>query len=293
MTDVKEDIRQLERYFLNRSIYPSIKNNTTFGFESEDMIYPYTNEQLNKIFNIDLTNKKCLVVTSSGDHIIHAILNGSSDVTSFDINRFCKYYAELKMAAIKTYEYEQFTINIEKFVNSCNMHFLNLNDISQILDDIKDNMSVEVLEFWNNFYKLIPKMIYKPRFFYDEDLKGILSESAYYDEDTYCNLKNKLLSVKVKYIDSDILKLNNINEKYDYINISNILDYTEDDNLILKVIYMLEKLLKENGTLDASITGFFGEYSYYKKMTNLYIKPLFGVIQINDSIGDGVRLIKR
>ena len=75
-------------------------------FESADEIYACTNEEL-FLYPNDET-KKVLSVTSGGDHILNAILNGATDICSFDINRFCKYYSDLKIAMIKKYPKEEF-----------------------------------------------------------------------------------------------------------------------------------------------------------------------------------------
>ena len=98
---IDDELKLLEKYILNSSHAKTIKNNTTSSFLSEGRIYPFANDILNSSVNIDLTGKKSLVVTSSGDHALHAILAGSTDITSFDINRFCKYYSALKIALIK------------------------------------------------------------------------------------------------------------------------------------------------------------------------------------------------
>ena len=77
--------------------------------ERFNSIYPFTSENIaGYMKNLNLTNKKVLTVTGSTDHILNAVLQGATDITSFDINPLTKPYMDLKISAVKNLSYEEF-----------------------------------------------------------------------------------------------------------------------------------------------------------------------------------------
>ena len=113
-SDIKTDLSLLKLFVKNKE--PQIlEHNDLTKFESGDLVYAWTTEYLSLYYEKNLIGKKVLSVTSSGDHILHSVLSGATDVTGFDINRFCKYYSALKIAMIKKYEYEEFFEKIRYF----------------------------------------------------------------------------------------------------------------------------------------------------------------------------------
>ena len=268
MSNIDNDLFTLKKYMNNKYIYNSINNNTTISFESEDLIYPFTNEELNVLFNMDLTNKSALLVTSSGDHLLHAVLNGCFDITSFDINIFSKYYSNLKIAMIKKYDYKKFVKNITDFINACDKTSFNLDLIYNLLNEVSSTLSNEDNIFWNEFFKLYSKSIYRDNVF---KLGNTMSFCSYYDENAFYQLENKLSNVKINYIDSDISTIDLKTDKlYDYIHLSNILDYIKDEDTFIEIFVKLYNMLKHNGVIDASIVGIFRNKDRIKKLSNYY-----------------------
>ena len=108
-------------------------------------IYPFTTENIAGYMNdLDLTNKKIITVTGSSDHIINAILKGSTNITTFDINPLTKYYMDLKLSAIRELSFEVFLKIL-----------LNYNNSSLDKDIILNlNMNKESKEFWIKQYTL-------------------------------------------------------------------------------------------------------------------------------------------
>ena len=69
-------------------------------------IYLFTTENIKGITNsLDVTNKNILTVSSSGDHILNMLLNGATNIESYDINYLCTdivdAYGELNFDLIK------------------------------------------------------------------------------------------------------------------------------------------------------------------------------------------------
>ncbi len=70
--------------------------------------YPFSNEQLNKIFrHWNSRGNRVLTVGSSGDQLLNAIYYGARDITVLDANLYAKPYIDYKIAAIKNLTYSE------------------------------------------------------------------------------------------------------------------------------------------------------------------------------------------
>ena len=251
MTKINEDITLLKNFMTSKNTDSSINNITTRKFLSEDKIYPFTNETLYSSFPKKLDDKKSLVVTSSGDHVLHAVLAGSKDITAFDINRFCKYYVALKIAMIKKYDYKKFYKNIFEFVDECTINLFDFSFLNSLFEDLLPYLSDSDRLFWDEYLKIIRE---------NDNLSCKLLRPCFSPDCTsyrkireYDKLKNKLDGACITYIDSDIGSLStSLNKKYGYINISNILEYASNENKE-KVLLSLESLLEDEAYIDAMI----------------------------------------
>ena len=71
--------------------------------------YPFTNENIKEMHNyLDFRDKDILTVCGSGDLILNMILWGAKRIDTFDINRDCIWYYELKKAGILGLERKEF-----------------------------------------------------------------------------------------------------------------------------------------------------------------------------------------
>ena len=290
---VDDEIELLEKYILNSTYKKTIQNNTTTTYMSEGSVYPFTNDILKSSINIDLTDKKSLVVTSSGDHALHAILKGSTDITCFDINRFCKYYAALKVAAIKRYSYEEFHEVFIKFIKSSRRKNYDIFSVNKVILDSALYLTDDELKFWNFYLYLLSNKNVFDNFMYSPLFYNDYSDSVctYSDKDSYNELKNKLFGINITYIDSDIGNLHkNVNQKYDYIHVSNILDYLKSNTILLKNIKMLYKLLEKDGIVDACVSGSLDKF--YDNVESK-IGKYFIIDDFECEDPDAVRLIKK
>ena len=106
-------------------------------------LYPWSNERIFKYYKYyDLTNKKAMCITGSGDHALYAIAAGASEAHCVDKNFLCKYYQALKIALILTYDEKYF---FELFKNRGKILLINKDN----LNDAKEFLDEEKFIFWN------------------------------------------------------------------------------------------------------------------------------------------------
>lgn len=239
------DIEALKKV-MNRDIVlePEI-NKLTIGASCYGPIYPETNEYISLYYEKDLKDKKVLSVTASGDHILHAVLAGATNITGFDVNRFTKYYSSLRVAMVKSYDDIKFLSNHQLFFNSIKalpklakfddtLYRSCLNNIIHILSDISSNLTSEEKLFWNEYIKIATKTYVSRHLFVDIDNESCLvNKLAYLEPSKYEILKSNLNEANIKYIDSNVNQLDKIvTENYDFIYLSNIIE-----RILLKDVY--------------------------------------------------------
>lgn len=151
-------------------------------------IYPFATENLNYLLDLDLHNKRVITITGSGDHVLNMILQGSKDITTFDINIKTKYFTKLKIFLINHLSYESY---------------------------------LKVLGLTNNKISLINNVFFECKYFSKE---RIMNQNPYLKKNNYYQLKRQLRKVKITYIHTNFEKLK-LNEQYDYMFLSNISDY--------------------------------------------------------------------
>lgn len=252
------------------------KNSLTLFSSGED-VYSWTNEPLKEYYDKDATDKKVLAVTSSGDHILHAALAGSKDITGFDINRFSKYYAALKIAMIKTYTHEDFI----KIFGNKDDRFLYLmgmiktssanvsNKLLSIYNDVCFCLDEDKKEFWEEYFKLYEKKkVPILKYLHKEHH----TNNAYCSKEEYEKLRKSLLDCNIKFIDSNIDALHDkTKEKFDLMYISNIIGSTilQDPEVVFAIIRALQKNLNKNGVIyDYSFANEDWKDELFSKETN-------------------------
>lgn len=207
--------------------------NKSSYFNKYGKIYYSNNERINYYYEKFNYDGNILCVASSGDHMLHSLLNGSKDITLFDINRLTKYFCMLKLAGIKTLSYEE-------FFNYFSIETLNIND-KRLYTKIRNALSREDKYFWdeiikeglslNNFYKDYNSTIHKNNIYHDKDIYYVLKKIA--------NNPNN-----ISFIESDLFELPSKldkDKKFSSIFLSNISDYVDTD----KVKKLLEEELRD------------------------------------------------
>ena len=223
-------------------------------FEKYSSIYTFTTENIKGFYkNLTLKNKEILIICSSGDHIFNALLQEPKKIVAYDINCLTKHIFELKKAAIIELEYNEFIdyFFVSKYIKS--KKTFNRNTYDKIKKSLTENSRI----YWDYIYKnytdtqIRTSKLFKNSSFSKNTIKYI---NPYLKEEQYLILKEKLKNFNLNFINSDIRDLKDkINDKFDYIYLSNIAFYFKNKTSLIElkeIVLKLKKLLKENGRLD-------------------------------------------
>lgn len=228
MTTLEQDINKAKEIINEQRKF--IKKHSQF-----ERLYPYTNENINSLFNqFNLQDKNCLTILGSGDQTLDMCLNGSYNITAFDINPLTKYYFKLKKAALLA------NISIEKYLeffcyydyfyyyqtNKFSFHPDTFSKICSYLDE-------DSYKFWCSLYREYhPLQIRNGNsLFLPHELKhNILRQTiGYLNNETNFNiLKEKIRNLNFSFINEDINNLPDfLNKQYDFIYLSDIIQYID------------------------------------------------------------------
>ena len=248
--------------------------------DNYNSLYLFTNENLKEILQrININNKKILTVCASSDQYFNFLLHNPQNIELFDINKLTEYLFYLKKSALINLDYELFTeFLIPKKI--MNKKIFSKDIYNLIRNDLPD----KYLLFWDRLFNN-----YKNTELFKSDLfknnkkytKEILNNNEYLSsEKTYNQLKETIKNIeKVNFYNIDIFKefINN-NKKYDFIYLSNIIDYLPIKNKceyfkkIKELIKEISNNLNENGIIGLNYLFYYLD-EYWEK-TNNYIKPL-------------------
>lgn len=211
-------------------------------------LYPFTNENINGYYSkIDFNDKSVLSVTSSGDHIINAILKGAKEIDAFDINPLAKYYVNLKIAAIKALNLEQFILFLyNKNIFREQKYYMNYKIyLYRIREHLDSNSKV----FWDYLFEnYSSKEIYKSKLFTDDflNIKGLIEANPYLAEDNYNDVKRKLYYFPINYFQSKLEEITKNNKKYDILLLSNIPAFLETKEELQQLKEVITSITKED-----------------------------------------------
>lgn len=209
---------------------------SVFGvaFSSYYKSYCWTNESIAeylKLANFDSKNT-ALSVLASGDHVFNLITEGITNIDTFDSNHLTEYFAlGFKRAMILKYNYQEFLNNM-RILCSCDT---NIETITDFLYDLLPYMDKRMQIFWKQILDYNYKLQKKNRT--SLNLLYILCVNIGYvgytecnnylrDEESYNKLKNNLSRANISFKAANAANLHTeFNNKYDFILLSNILDY--------------------------------------------------------------------
>ena len=223
-----EEIKKIYKLFNAKNLFL----NTKFG--SYGKLYHHTNENL-KEYIPNTLNKKVLSVSSSGDHLLNIMCNGSLRIDTFDVNKFSPLFQNLKLYSIRNLScYESY-------------NFLNTLD-SDLYFKFNSFLPKKEKEFFNYVYDHdIDEIAY--RMFYIQKIDNI-SNNNYYDLEVLKYLKNNMRKLENNHFCTNIYGLPNyIGDNYDYIFLSNISQYVKDVDDFLHFISYLRFHLNRNGCI--------------------------------------------
>lgn len=183
-------------------------------------IYPFTSENIaGYMKDLDLTSKKVITVTGSTDHILNAILQGATEITTFDINTLTKPYMDLKISALKNLSYEDF-IKLLLFESNMNLDYSIISSLD--MSDKSKMFWLEQLSKYNNSgIELRNSSLFNTKYF---NPNSKLWQNLYLEKNKYNLLKQQLKDTNITFINTSIKDLK-VDEHFDYMFLSNISDY--------------------------------------------------------------------
>ena len=254
----------MEKVVLNKLLDKLIDNSTRSNtFKPFDTAYLITSENINGYMH-NLTGQDILTVCSSGDHFLSALLEGADNIDLFDINAFTYVTLNLKIAAVKALEYEEF------------LTYYGIINRNYTLDY---NLYLKVREFLDDEFKYIFDYLYmnsgndglyminKTSVFYKDTNPDyiMLNNCCYLNKDNYYILKDYLKStdIPLNFMKSNVFDLpGKLTKKYDAIFLSNISDYNKSEKII-ELANELKEYLNDNGIL-------YFAYLYNSTYNNFY-----------------------
>lgn len=218
-----------------------------------DVIYPFTSENIaGYMEDLDLTDKKIITVTASSDHILNAIAQGATDITTFDINPETRFYMELKLAGVKRLEYEDF-LKIFLLDNSMS---LNKEIIMSLITsrDCQYYWEEKYRENKNNGLLLKKSSVFYRKYF---NTKSKLKQNIYLNKSKYQQVQKRLEEVKINFINTDLKNLH-LKGEYDDMFLSNISDYIS----LMYQEHPLEQFAKKIYELSENVKTIYFAYLY-------------------------------
>lgn len=219
--------------------------NSIISKENNDLfskIFTETNEPLDILFdNLDLAGKKVYTVLSSSDYLYMSHFHNASDIDCFDINPITSRYYYLRKWLIETNNLSIRQIDLDKAIDIVNEKIP------------KDIIERENIDFWYYALKEMKNNRFYTNMFQDfhNNLLWITPKNQfiYYYYDKMDELKSFLKSNNLSFSNHDISKPpSNSTAKYDYIFLSNILDYHRyNENELLKIKNYLLSILNDKG----------------------------------------------
>ena len=240
-------------------------------------IYLFTNENISAMTKeLSLYGTDVLTVCSSGDHIFNFLLEGVSNIETFDINILAEYIFYLKKAAIEVLSYEEF---LDFFFPK---HIINKNVLSKdVYNKIKINIQDERIKvFWDYLLSNFDnKKVYK-NLFTESPLnkKTIISYNKYLSSESNYNLLKAILrnTPKINFYNIDILsEIPPLKRKIDFLYLSNILGaiYYNNNKYYLehlkKIILNLSNIIKEGGNIGLCYLYCYLDYYWLNSKNNI------------------------
>lgn len=236
------------------------------GFGGVTPLYRYNTEDSSCVFHDNkslIEGQNTVTVTGSGDAVLDLFMNGANKIVSFDINKMAKFWAELKLIAVKHLNYHEYRTLIATFdfdIYSKINHYLTPNT-KKVWDELFDFCSLRGIKMDGKQSNLI----YENNLFFTAN-KSVENPNGYCNEDNYLRLQEILRDKSiddVSFITCDIYDLPKEVDlsEYSYAYLSNIMDFLVgidkyDVNEIAVerfkeyVLKSLKPSMKENSNID-------------------------------------------
>jgi len=197
-------------------------------FDEYSAAYAVTNEDLRHAMRfIPKNTENALVVAGSGDHPMFAALCNAKNIDAFDITYNAKLIMDIKTTALKILnrdEYQKLVIDLYKMGDK-------IESIENMQPIIKKLSHIE--------QKYISEMRGHNLFCHGLHPSGYIKRPVPYEPEY--NQMRKVINKPFNFIWSDITTLHTkLNKKYDFIHLSNIMDYMNERDGADTVISLLK-----------------------------------------------------
>lgn len=212
INQVDLDIKKAIEIILNKK-----ESNSSLDFKDYGKINFATNEQLKELFkNLDLSKcNKALSVLASGDQPLNMICKGVLNLDTFDINRLVEYSAiGLKMTAMRIFNYDEFV----SFINK--IHDIDSVSIIKYIISCSD---IKYKRFWDEILYVTKYAGVSPLVISEIDITKANLYCA--NEELYKKTRANLEEASINFLNIDVAEIPNKLSSYNFIYLSNILDY--------------------------------------------------------------------
>lgn len=237
------------------------------SFSQYSPAYVITNEDIRWVSGLTANEaKKVLTVTGSGDQPIFYSINGATEIDMFDISFCAKIIADIKTVALQK---------------------LNRPDYIQLLNDLHTSRDIASIANMRPIISALPKD--SQQFITQMNDCDIFSNglsAKYYPEFIPTQEEFKIMKEKISkpfnFIWSNLDSLHHhLTKEYDIINLSNILEYMNEEQ-IHKSLISLKKHIRPEGYIIAQ-TGSWGIHrnrqAFYEASQKFHTWAKIGYIQ--------------
>lgn len=202
-------------------------------FFQYSMAYVVTNENLRESMQFMPVNRnQALVVAASGDHPLYCSLYGAKHVDTFDISYNAKCIMDIKTSAMKSLTHSEYINLLRELSETRNVKDVpNMDKISKFLPPIEWKYLCEM-----NGYRLFSN-------------SKVTSDKFLVSNEEYEKLQ-EIVEKPYNFIMTDLASLSaHLTKSYDFIHLSNILDYVYDQGNKFFTIYPLLKHVNVGGRI--------------------------------------------
>ena len=206
---MKPNIEAAQKYFNNHFAENGV-------FSTYSAAYAVTNEDLRHAMQfVSKQRKNALVVTGSGDHPMFTALCDFKHIDTFDISYNAKLIMDIKTSALKILNREEYRNLITDLFNTTDIAAI--NNMPKIMEKLpkSEQKYIFALRGHRLFCHGLPPSFYK---------EDPVPTQAEYDK------MRKVINQPFGFIWTDLSKLGaKLNKKYDFIHLSNIMQYMDTD----------------------------------------------------------------
>lgn len=232
---------------------------------SKSPMYIYATEMVSSYYDkLNIKGRSILTIVGSGDQVINAYFFGAKSVVGFDINRNSFHIFNLKKAGILYLSYHEFVRFFGKKMNSGNLKY-------EVYKILRKNLPSATSNYFDVLYKQFKydggKLIKSDNFRQRSNVEADVTDINHYlaNEENYLKTRDILRNNKIELIRLDINHIDRIKDRFDIINLSNVLNYLTANvgkndllDVLLGITRKVGKKLNKN--------GYFFYYSYSPKI---------------------------